>query len=276
MKTTKRIILTLVALIGMTGAWAQDATPEVTWNAATKTGTFTMPAYDVEVQIEYETELALNESTDNTDLLAEWNDYEANVTLTRSLQAGGWNTLAVPFTADAASIGLSAAKELVSAELENYELTLNFTDATVIEAGKPYLVKVADNVENPVFDGVIVSNALVPTETAVVDFVPTLGATNIAGDNAKEVLFLTADNKLLTPTALPADIKGFRAYFQLKDAAADVKTFKLNLGDDGATGIIAIEKSQVNAGTFDLLGRKVSGKLQTGVYIVNGKKEIIK
>lgn len=56
MKTTKRIILTLVALIGMTSAWAQDTAPEVTWNAATKTGTFTMPAYDVEVQVEYDDE----------------------------------------------------------------------------------------------------------------------------------------------------------------------------------------------------------------------------
>ena len=54
MKTTKRFILTLAAILGMTGAWAQD-TEEV---AVTKTAnnnewTLTMPASDVELQVEY-------------------------------------------------------------------------------------------------------------------------------------------------------------------------------------------------------------------------------
>ena len=40
--------LTLL-LTAVTGAWAQSADPEVTWNAATKTGSFTMPAFDVEI-----------------------------------------------------------------------------------------------------------------------------------------------------------------------------------------------------------------------------------
>ena len=51
MKTTKRFLLTLAAILGMTGTWAQD-TEEV---AATKTAnnnewTPTMPAGDVELQ----------------------------------------------------------------------------------------------------------------------------------------------------------------------------------------------------------------------------------
>ena len=55
MKITKRFILTLAAILGMTGAWAQDAEEEV---AVTKTAnnnewTLTMPASDVELEIEY-------------------------------------------------------------------------------------------------------------------------------------------------------------------------------------------------------------------------------
>ena len=54
MKATKRFLLTLAAILGMTGAWAQ-ATEEV---AVTKTAnnnewTLTMPASDVELQVEY-------------------------------------------------------------------------------------------------------------------------------------------------------------------------------------------------------------------------------
>ena len=46
----KKLIMTLALLLtAVTGAWAQSADPEVTWNAATKTGSFTMPDCDVEI-----------------------------------------------------------------------------------------------------------------------------------------------------------------------------------------------------------------------------------
>ena len=47
-----KILMTLALLItAVTGAWAQDVEPtiDVKWDAATKTGTFTMPAFDVEI-----------------------------------------------------------------------------------------------------------------------------------------------------------------------------------------------------------------------------------
>ena len=54
MKTTKRFILTLAAILGMTGAWAQDADEvAVTKTANNNEWTLTMPASDVELQVEY-------------------------------------------------------------------------------------------------------------------------------------------------------------------------------------------------------------------------------
>lgn len=54
MKATKRFILTLVAILGMTGAWAQDADEvAVTKTANNNEWTLTMPASDVELQVEY-------------------------------------------------------------------------------------------------------------------------------------------------------------------------------------------------------------------------------
>jgi len=97
-----------------------------------------MPGFDIELEMEYETELALNETTDNTATLDEWDGYEADVTLTRTLQAGGYNTLAVPFNM-AIPEGWTV-KELNTASIAGQVLTLNFADATTIEAGKPYLV----------------------------------------------------------------------------------------------------------------------------------------
>lgn len=54
MKTTKRFILTLAAILGMTGAWAQDAEEvALTKTANNNEWTLTMPASDVELQVEY-------------------------------------------------------------------------------------------------------------------------------------------------------------------------------------------------------------------------------
>ena len=52
MRTTKRFLLTLVAMIGMTGAWAQDVVT-VTPTANANEWTLTMPAGNVELEIEY-------------------------------------------------------------------------------------------------------------------------------------------------------------------------------------------------------------------------------
>ena len=54
MKQITRLTMTLALLImAVTGAWAQNDEPTVTWDPATKTGTFTMPASDIELQVEY-------------------------------------------------------------------------------------------------------------------------------------------------------------------------------------------------------------------------------
>ena len=231
--------------------------------------TFKMPAYDVEVNVEYETALALNEETDNAVTLEEWDGYEADVTLTRTLTAGMWNTLAVPFSISATNYaalqqllstqGTSiVVKQLSSTELSGNALTLNFTDATSIEAGKPYLVKVSsslnlatlpamiDALSSPInpFKEVEVSKTAVPVETSVVDFIPTLGKTTITGDDAKTVLFLAEENKLKNPTTLPADMKGFRAYFQLKGDATSARSFSLNLGEE-TTGVEEFTNSRI-------------------------------
>lgn len=216
--------------------------------------TFAMPGYDVEVGVEYDTELALSEETDNTATLEEWDGYEADVTLTRTLQAGGWNTLALPFNVEAATLtainaklalmsGSMTVKELTSSSFDGGTLTLTFGDATSMKAGTPYLVKVtpaAVNLATMPFAGAEVSKTAVTVETTSVDFIPTLGLTEVTGDT-KEILFLGTGNTLLYPETLPGNMKGFRAYFKLKGDAAGARSFSLDLGDGETTGIENIE-----------------------------------
>ena len=157
--------------------------------------------------------LALSETTDNSAALTEWDGYEADVTLTRTLAAGSWNTFAAPFST-AIPEGWTV-KELTSATFADGTLTLNFANAASIEAGKPYLVKVAATPTSPQHPSreAIVSKDAQPFTSTDVDFIPTLGATTIPDGDTKAVLFLAANNTLLNPSALPADMKGFRAYF---------------------------------------------------------------
>ena len=294
--------------------FAQEAAIDVTPTENRNEWTITMPGSDIELEVEYETELALNEVDDNTATLAEWNGYEADVTLTRTLAAGVWNTLAVPFNVSAATIAIINAslapnsmviKKLASTSLENGTLTLNFEDANEIEAGKPYLVKVptAFSFAATPFAGIIMSNAAVTTETADVDFVPTLGKTLVTGptgneSNANTVLFLATGNKLKNPTVVndaeqeSSYMKGFRAYFQLKgEAISSARAFSLNLGDESASineELRMKNEESATAPVYDLQGRRVvnaeansslftiHSSLKKGVYVVNGKKVIIK
>lgn len=248
--------------------------PDGTWSLAAT------PAFDVELEVEYETELALSETTDNSAALTEWDGYEADVTLTRTLATGSWNTFAAPFST-AIPEGWTV-KELTSATFADGTLTLNFANAASIEAGKPYLVKVAANTDlsTAPFTGAIVSKDAQPFTSTVVDFIPTLGATTIPDGDTKSVLFLAANNTLLNPSALPADMKGFRAYFQLKGETASLaRAFSMNFGDGETTGIIAIgtdRAASTDNATYTLDGRRISKATQKGVYIQNGKKVIIK
>ena len=252
-----------------------DLTPSAdgkTWTLAAT------PAFDIELEVEYETALALSETTDNSAALTEWDGYEADVTLTRTLQAGGYNTFAVPFNM-AIPEGWTV-KELNTASIAGQVLTLNFADATTIEAGKPYLVKVAaqTDLSQAAFAGAIVSKETQPYTSATVDFIPTLGATDIETDDVRKILFFGAENTLYRPNSTSSRMKGFRAYFQLKEAA-EVKGFEMNLGDEDATGIIEIQnskfKNQDDDVIYNVAGQRLE-RTQRGINIVSGKKVIIK
>ena len=281
MNNMKRKIFSLLVLLtaAATGAWAQTEVT-VNWNASTNSGSFTMPGYDVELTPHFVANPILDEAVDNAEELDEWDGYEADVTLRRTLSAGSWNTFAAPFST-AIPEGWTV-KELSSATFADGTLTLNFANAASIEAGKPYLVKVAANTDLSAapFTGAIVSKDAQPFTSTDVDFIPTLGATTIPDGDTKAVLFLAANNTLLNPSTLPANMKGFRAYFQLKGETASLaRAFSMNFGDGETTGIIAIgtdRAASTDNATYTLDGRRISKATQKGVYIQNGKKVIIK
>lgn len=220
----------------------------------------------------------LQETNDNSTWLS-GNSGPADIRLSRTLQTGGWNTFCSPFSissTDLTAMGITA-KTLASSEFDNGQLTLNFADATSIEAGKPYLVKVNATVQNPTFENVPTVSSTTTTETTYADFVPVMNPKELTSGD-KTVLFVSGGNKLSYPTG-SGNINGFRAYFKLKgDAVAQASAFTMNLDDDatGITTIVSDEPTMTNA-IYTLDGRRVEGNpAEKGVYIVNGKKIVIK
>ena len=244
--------------------------------------------------LDNDSEAAINNAT----RLSNYDGLVANVTLSgRTLyKDNSWNTICLPFAMTAAQVTAQLAPTklmtLSTATFAEGTLTLNFADATEIEACKPYIIKWTGNTEwgNPTFEGVTVSSAA-PTdvEGTAANFHGIYSPYSTGGEN-KSMLYLGASNKLYYPSA-DMTINAFRAYFTLNgieagpassSAPAAARAFVLNFGDgDGATGILSLsadsKDSKDNAAWYDMQGRHLSGKpTASGIYINSGNKVVIK
>ena len=283
----KNIIATLVlAVCSITAAWAQtDLTPNETktvWTLAS------MPAYDIELQAEYYTDLDEDIATEYTPLAGK----EIDVWIERTLQSGSYNTFALPFGMSLADFKAKIGdadvkvKALTDATVSGNTLTLIFSDATEIEACTPYLVKLSgsENVKLGAFDEVVMPSSVEPktvSQGGVIDFVATLGKSTPTASR-ENILFVGANNTLRHPSADGQNIKGFRAYFELKGTAQNAQSFSVDFGEGVPTAIEVIDGSQSTVNSeadacYSLNGTRINGEpAQKGVYIKNGKKTIIK
>ena len=211
-----------------------------------------------------------------------------------------WNTLCLPFAVnsfDGTPLEGAEVRTLESASFSNGTLTLNFSDGLdAMEAGKPYIVKWASgaNLKNPEFTGVQLADA---TPEIVFDHIGMTfkGVYSPFAFEAldKSKLYMGSANTLYYPKKAMT-IKAFRAFFDLGSnlmaaepsanaGAKEITNFVLNFGD-GTTSLTP-NPSPNREGSNDwylLDGRKVvngtsvNGKLPKGIYVVEGKKVVIK
>ena len=210
---------------------------------------------------------------------------------------GAWNTLCLPFNLPLSGSVLDGdnvdVRTLSSSSFSNGTLTLNFTPATgdgavtELQAGTPYIIKWSKsnesdpdltNLVNPVFTGVTVSNAMHDAETSNVTFKGTYSPVTFDAKD-QSVLFMGGNNTLYYPQN-GASIGACRAYFEITDGSA-VKSTNMNFGDGEETSIdqppFGSPEGEGTDAWYDLDGRCLSGKpTQSGIYIHNGKKVVIK
>lgn len=192
---------------------------------------------------------------------------------------GGWNTLCLPFAVNATDFEGAEVREVDF--IQSSENTLVFKEATIIEAGKPYLIKWA-NTSNEVynFDATFEGANFVETPTSVkVDGITFTGFYNktTADKLGTSVAAIGAENKLFKVTS--GEMKGFRAAFVL-NSTTQVSDFKVVI-DGTTTGIedLVVDGVKANGRVYNLNGQYVGNSLnglQPGIYIQNGKKVVVK
>jgi hypothetical protein len=259
--------------------------------------------------------LELADYADNAAALCALSGQQVVATLKgRTLYKDGlWNTLCLPFNMTAQQVSEQLAPTrlmtLGSESLQDETLTLNFTDATEIQAGKPYLIRwaKADDYVNdgnhdlyqPTFYDVTIPDTYTSADDIAVallnascrndhmDFIGTFAPLTFKSED-RSILFLKDElgfNILFYPKG-NVKIGSQRAYFQQRglqfnnnSSPIPIKEFALNFGEDDATAIdhspLTIDHYDGDS-WFDLNGRKLAGKpTQKGIYIVNESRKVV-
>ena len=207
----------------------------------------------------------------------------ANVTFNRTL-VEGWNGLVLPFDMTVneakATFNASSVKDFGSVTSGENGAVLNFVDATEIKAGRPFMLKAVAGTSYTINNVLLTDDALQTVQkasdgnAAVYTFTGTYAGTTNLND---VTFFLINGTKYYYHTAgvNPSSAKAFRAYFVNETPTAQNSRVSFNFGDDTTTGIEALSTKALGGEVYNLNGQKVE-KAQKGLYIVNGKKVVIK
>lgn len=195
---------------------------------------------------------------------------------------GGYATLALPFDAELPA-GVTAY-ELSGYEDKGSEVVISFREAEELKAGVPYVIHADASTMEMEAENVMLTfteKTLRGSDNGKVSFVSSFSYLTPSEKTMTLYTLQTVDGHKLEPlTLLPKE--EFRGYIQLAD---DLTNRDIRLVYEGeATGIKTVESDEIGhfLHVYSINGQQVSvpGKslmqLRPGVYIVNGKKVIIR
>lgn len=203
------------------------------------------------------------------------------VKLNRTLVANKWNTLCVPFAISEEEIKANFGEGTL---VEKFEAvngnTVNFADATSIEAGVPYLIKPTVAGTTYTFYGKEVSaDAPKPEGNDDVTFQGIYSPTDITKNGTVKAAGVTEDGKVLFVNP-DSKTKAFRCFFTISNNASITPAMlKISIkGVETAISSIVIDNSNAtDNAVYNLQGQRVNGNsLTKGIYIKNGKKFAVK
>lgn len=241
---------------------------QVVWNYAAPTS--------IKIYVDYPIVDLAEESANNLKTLD--NTY---VKLNRTLVADKWNTLCVPFAISEEEIKANFGEGTLVEKLDAVNgNTVNFADATSIEAGVPYLIKPTVAGTTYTFNGKDVIAEAPKTEgNADVTFQGIYSSTDITNGGTVKAAGVTEDGKVLFVNP-GSKTKAFRCFFTISDNASITPAMlKVSIkGVETAINSIVMDNSNATDNAiYNLQGQRVNGNsLAKGIYIKNGKKFAVK
>lgn len=202
----------------------------------------------------------------------------AEVVLHRTLKKG-WNAVVLPFAVSAEELadvcGADEGIELAEYDYDegDTEVIVKFKDVDAVEANVPFLLYLpSEDRENPEFTNVDLAADEAVTKGNVFDFVGVYDRTDVyAGDyfiQGGKFVKASTENYVLP----------YRSYLKLKDTSAVARSIRFVIGDNQV--VTAINGLTIDAtsteGAYNLQGQKVEQLKKGGLYIINGKKVMVK
>lgn len=202
-----------------------------------------------------------------------------DVTVERTLKAGVWNTIVLPFDVPAAQIATVFGDGTEIGYFTGYtvdannNVNVNFESRDAILAHTPYIIKVPAALTE-----ISVSNTSITTasnnltinkgtskkpKAFIGSYIPT--------DIEENCLFLSDNNFMFSQGK--SKIRGFRAFFNFVDAEAAAARMRISF--DETTGIKSVKAGDEDDKIFNLSGQRVA-EPGRGLYIKNGKTIINK
>ncbi len=234
---------------------------------------------NIRVYVEYPNvkTFVYNENKDNN--IEAWEN--SDITLNRTLVANKWNTLCVPFAISEEEIKANFGEGTLVEKLDAVNgNTVNFADATSIEAGVPYLIKPTVAGTTYTFNGKEVSADAPKAEgNADVTFQGIYSPTDITNNGTVKAAGVTEGGKVLFVNA-GSKTKAFRCFFTISDNTSITPAMlKVSIkGVETAINSIVMDNSNATDNAiYNLQGQRVNGNsLAKGIYIKNGKKFAVK
>lgn len=225
------------------------------------------------------TPLTLNDEKDNSKLLTSNSGQQTAVKLSRKLLANQWNTFCVPFDIDIADGKINGIKASVMEYDHTTGNTMEFKEATKIEARKAYLVKPLADITDPQFDNVTIKNDD-PTVSGDADgysFVGIYNPKTFSDSDQERVLILASEAKFMR-VKNGQRMKGMRAYFTIPAGTkAEAVRLMINNRPTALTEITTTpstsEKIFYIDGTY--AGSDIKN-IKKGIVIKGGKKYLMK
>lgn len=211
-----------------------------------------------------------------------------NALVYRTGLGSGWGTMVLPYSMTADQLKDAFGDDVKVANLSAVDGTvLKFDETTqAVTAGEPFLISGVTKSGPFVAKGVTEFATESSKSVGGIDFIGTYTNMGRTAFTTKDYFFVATSDKLtrVSRDGMKMVLKGYRAYFH-DSSAAGAKSFTVSIGDSEATGINDINGEEENHDVYDLQGRKVASDLpwseakrllRQGVYIVNGKRMIVK